>query len=64
MKEKLIKGYFSPLLFGVAFLGPLIAQSLIAANLATGTPALITGLVLGGGLGLMAQLRGSWLWVK
>jgi hypothetical protein len=62
--QKLIKGYFSPLLFGLAFLTPLIAQSLTALGISTGTPALITGLAIGGGLGLMAQLRGSWLWVK
>lgn len=62
--QKLIKGYFSPLLFGLAFLAPLIAQSLTALGISAGAPALGIGLAVGGVLGLMAQLRGSWLWVK
>ncbi|RPG30632.1 MAG: hypothetical protein CBC52_004025 [Gammaproteobacteria bacterium TMED92] len=62
---KLIRLLFSPLVFGLAFLAPLIAQSVIALNWQIlGLDPLWTGLAVGGGLGLMAQLRGSWVWIK
>lgn len=62
---KLLGLLFSPLVFGLAFLAPLIAQSLIAVGLPTaGINPLWVGFIVGGGLGLAAQIRGSWFWVK
>ena len=56
---------FSPIVFGVLFLAPLIAQSMTAAGLQIfALPNLIVGLFIGGGLGLMAHYRGSWIWIK
>lgn len=62
--QRIIKLLFSPMAFAVGFLIPLIAQVLIAAGVDTGvSPWLIAG-VVGLGLGIMAQVRGSWIWVK
>ncbi|MBK89508.1 MAG: hypothetical protein CMQ44_11700 [Gammaproteobacteria bacterium] len=62
---KLLGFIFSPLVFGVAFLTPLISQCLVALNWQIlGVDTIWVGLILGGGLGLMAHLRGSWFWVK
>lgn len=63
--EKILKLIFSPIVFGLFFLAPLIAQSMSAAGLQIFTlPNLLVGLVVGGGLGLMAHYRGSWIWIK
>ena len=61
---KFIRYLFTPLVFGLGFFAPLIAQVLDAAGFDFGINNLVIGLVVGGGLGLMAQLRGSWVWVK
>ncbi|HCY04342.1 MAG TPA: hypothetical protein DHU16_02735 [Gammaproteobacteria bacterium] len=62
---KLLGFLFSPLVFGLAFLAPLIGQSLLALNWQiAGVDTICVGLVIGGGLGLMAQIRGSWFWVR
>ena len=52
-----------PLLFGVGFLAPLIAQSLDALGWPAplGLTPLAFGLVVGGALGLIANLRGRWV---
>ena len=52
-----------PILFGVAFLAPLIAQSLEAASLAApfGLERIHFGLGLGLSLGVIAALRGRWV---
>jgi hypothetical protein len=63
--EKAIQIFFSPLVFSIGFLMPLIAQSLLAMNLVTDQLfAYGTGLLIAVTLGLMAQVRGSWIWVK
>lgn len=64
MFQKVIAWYFSPLFFGLAFLSPLVAQSLVALGIETPLPPIAVGLVVGGALGLAAQIRGSWLWIK
>ena len=62
---KLLGFLFSPLVFGMAFLAPLIGQSLLALNWQIpGVDPIWIGLVIGGALGLMAQIRGSWFWVR
>ncbi|MGH0029917.1 MAG: hypothetical protein ACQGVC_09010 [Myxococcota bacterium] len=52
-----------PVLFGVAFLAPLIAQSLEAASWPApfGVAPIHFGLALGLGLGVVAALRGRWV---
>ena len=62
---KAIKFLFSPPIFGLGFMGPLIAELIVLTqlDLPSGVP-LIAGLIIGGGLGLLAQARGSWVWVK
>lgn len=62
--KKLISWFFSPLVFGLAFLAPLIAQILERTGVALPVPAIVIGLIAGLGLGLMAQFRGSWLWIR
>lgn len=54
---------FGPQIFGFGFLAPLIAQIIAAANwsLPWGLTPLVTGLIFGGALGLMAQVRGRWI---
>ena len=60
-----VKVLFSPIVFGLGFIGPLSAEIIaaLAVPLSIGTP-LHWGLLIGGLLGLMAQVRGSWIWVK
>ena len=63
--EFLIKLIFSPIVFGLLFLAPLIAQSMTAMDLQLfAIPNLVLGLIIGGAWGLVAKLRGSWLWIK
>ena len=52
-----------PLLFGLGFLAPLIAQSLEAMSLTPpmGLSPLVLGLLVGGTLGLVATIRGRWV---
>ena len=55
--------YFGPLLFGIGFLAPLSAQLIDALSWTPplGLSPVIAGLIIGGCLGLMAQLRGRWI---
>lgn len=56
---------FSPITFAIGFLWPLITQSVIALDLVTaGSEALILGAAIAIPLGLLAQFRGSWVWIK
>ena len=52
-----------PILFGVAFLAPLIAQSIEAASWPTpfGLAPIHFGLATGFTLGVIAALRGRWV---
>ena len=56
-------GGFGPVLFGIGFIAPLIAQSLDAAELSAplGLSNIAFGLVVGVSLGTIARLRGTWL---
>jgi len=55
--------YFGPLLFGFGFLVPLSAQLIEALSWTPpfGLSPIMVGLVIGGGLGLVAQIRGRWI---
>jgi hypothetical protein len=59
--EKL--GDYGPVLFGIGFIAPLIAQSLEANSLSApfGFSNIAFGLVLGTLLGAVAKLRGRWI---
>ena len=52
-----------PLLFGVGFVAPLIAQGMAVWNVAApwDMSRLAFGLVVGGTWGLVANIRGRWL---
>lgn len=55
--------YFGPLIFGLAFLTPLTSQIIQAMDWTPpfGLTPLMTGLLIGGTLGLIAQIRGRWV---
>ena len=55
--------YFGPILFGLGFLAPLIAQSMVRfwQPEFLGIAALYWGLIIGGGYGLITQITGRWL---
>jgi len=57
---------YGALIFGVGFMAPLFSALIERAGLALpfGLTPLIVGLMLGGGLGLFSQMRGSWIWAK
>jgi len=53
----------SPILFGIAFMAPVLAEIMRAAGLATpfGVPAIAVGLIVGLVWGTYATVKGSWL---
>lgn len=57
---------FGPLVFGIGFMWPLITQVIERAEITLpfGLTPLVVGAVFGIGSGLIAQLRGSWIWLK
>lgn len=62
---KFIELLLSPIAFSIGFLAPLLAQILLAINTELGTSvAYGTGLAISISFGIVAQSRGSWLWVK
>ncbi len=63
--QYLLQWLFSPLAFALGFLWPVLTQTLIALNLmAPGLSAVAVGAALAIPWGVMAQLRGSWIWIK
>ncbi len=68
MFTKLIELIFKygALIFGVGFMAPLFAELIARAGVALpfGLTPIVAGLILGGGFGLIAQIRGSWIWAK
>ena len=62
---KLIQVFFSPIGFAIGFLTPLIAQGLIYFDIAENWKiAYSVGILVALFFGLMAQTRGSWMWLK
>jgi hypothetical protein len=55
--------YVMPLLFGIGFIAPLIAQTMAYWDIATpfGMSRIALGLLIGAPWGLYAMLRGRWL---
>ena len=63
--QRLLKIFFSPLVFALGFLWPLCAQIIIAADwVSAPATAYAIGAAIAIGWGLLAQLRGSWIWIK
>ncbi len=63
--ELLFKTLLSPLAWAVGFLWPLFSQSLIALEyLPSGWIAIAVGAAIAIPLGIAAQFRGSWIWIK
>ena len=63
--QQIIKFIFSPIAFGLGFVWPLIAQVLLAAGLvADGWTAIAVAACIAVPWGLIAQFKGSWIWIK
>lgn len=63
--EQLIKLFLSPMVFAIGFLWPLGTQVLLATGLmAAGWPAWTVSALVVLPFALMAQFKGSWVWVK
>ena len=63
--QPLIRILFSPMVFAIGFLWPLITQAGQAAGLLDpGWQAIVVGALVAIPWGVMAQLRGSWMWVR
>ena len=61
----LVKALLSPMAFAVGFLWPLATQALVATDLvAAGWTAVAAGAAIALPLGIMAQIRGSWIWIR
>lgn len=62
---KLIQLLFMPITWAIGFLWPLIAQTLLATEITESTTlAYGVACVIALAWGLMAQFRGSWIWLK
>ena len=62
---KLIQIFFSPIGFAIGFLTPLVAQGLMYFDIAEHWKiAYSIGFGVSLFFGLMAQTRGSWIWLK
>ena len=62
---KLIGLFLSPIVFSIGFLTPLLAQVILATSTEISSlTAYGIGFAVSVSFGLMAQFRGSWIWVK
>ena len=61
--RRFLSGAMGPMLFGVGFIAPLIAQSLEALSLSAplGLSNIVFGLAVGSSMGLVATVRESWV---
>lgn len=55
--------HFMPIIFGIGFLGPLLAQlmQMLGWETPLGLAPLTLGLLIGGAWGFFAQLKGRWI---
>ena len=63
--QQTIKYFFSPVAFAIGFIWPLTVQ--VLNGLAVTTPGWQTWLIAFAAVmpfALMAQIRGSWIWIK
>ncbi len=63
--QQLVKVFLSPLAFAIGFLWPLATQVLLAGEIMTsGWPVWAVSAAIVLPFALMAQFRGSWIWIK
>ena len=63
--KHIIRALFSPMAFALGFVWPLSWQLVASLGLAdAGLPAIVAGAAVALPLGLMAQFRRSWIWLK
>ncbi len=63
--QLLINWIFSPIAFSIGFLTPLIAQICATLDMQFGSlPVLAASLLIAVTLGVVAQVRGNWLWQR
>ena len=63
--KQIFKLLLSPMAFAIGFLWPLSIQSLVALGWASaGWQAILIGAAIAMPFGVLAQMRGSWLWIK
>ena len=63
--QHFFKILMSPMAFTIGFLWPLLIQSLIVlTDLTVGWQPMILAAVIVLPFGVMAELRGSWIWIK
>lgn len=63
--QVVLKFLLSPIAFALGFVWPLLTQSLLHSGwIVDTTQALIIGGVIAITFGIVAQLRGSWIWIK
>lgn len=59
----LLRWLMTPIAFSIGFLTPLLTQTMNAMGWTLGSvPNLVVGLVVALALGIVAQIRGGWLW--
>ena len=63
--KHIIGALLSPMAFAIGFLWPLTTQVLAATNaLPPGWNTMAVSAVIALAFGLLAQFRGSWIWIK
>ena len=63
--QQVIKVFFSPMAFAIGFLWPLATQVLLAGGIMTpGWQAWTVGAAIVLPFALLAQFRGSWIWIR
>lgn len=63
--EQFFRLLLSPMAFAIGFLWPFFTQSLVALGyVEAGINGLLAGAVIAIAFGLVAQFRGSWIWIR
>lgn len=63
--QRIATTLLSPLVFAIGFIWPLVTQASLALGLFNlEWQALLVGALFAVPLGIMAQVRGSWIWIK
>ncbi len=63
--QQLFRLLLSPMAFAIGFIWPLATQTIIAMEIIpAGWMAIAVGAAIAIPLGIMAQVRGSWIWIR
>ncbi len=63
--ELFFKLLLSPMAFAIGFLWPLATQSLVGLGyVEAGMSGVLAGAAIAIPFGILAQFRGSWIWIK